>query len=130
MTKNRYKYNTMDHIVEAFKTMDVKSKDILIKIKIIGIDMIDYSDETDSDSETDNPPKPGGRLVIYFNTNIINLHSEFLTHFRAFLYSINIDSTDIEYDYNNIQIGSCIPFNVGEKFLDSVSRILHSIVYP
>lgn len=129
MTGNRYKYTTMDHIVDAFKTMDVKSKDINIRIRIIGIDMIDFADETDSDSEIDIPPLPGGRLVIYFSKNIIHLDPLFLQHLRVFLRTLSIDSTDIEYDYENIIMGNHIPFKVGERFIESVSRILYSIVY-
>lgn len=124
-----YKYTMMDHIVDAFKTMDIKSKDINIRIRIIGIDMVDFADETDSDSEIDIPPLPGGRLVIYFSKNIIHLDPAFLQHFKVFLRTLSIDSTDIEYDYENINIGNHIPFNVGERFIESVSRILYSIVY-
>lgn len=119
----------MNTIIDAFKAMDVKSKDINIKIRIIGIDMIDFADETDSDSEIDIPPLPGGRLVIYFSKNIIHLDPAFLHYLKIFLQSINIDSTDIEYDYENITMGNRIPFRVGEQFIESVSRILYSIVY-
>ena len=129
MTENRYKYTTMDHLVNAFKAMDVKPKYRDIRIRIIGIDMVDFADETDSDSDIDISPLPGGRLVIYFSKNIIHLDPAFLQHLREFLESINIDSTDIEYDYNNIIMGNYLPFNVGERFIESVSRILYSIVY-
>lgn len=129
MTENRYKYTTMNHIVDAFKRMDVKSKEITTRIRIINIDIIDFADETDSDSEIDIPPLPGGRLVIYFSKNIIHLDPAFLQHLKVFLRTLSIDSTDIEYDYDNINMGNSIPFNVGELFIESVSRILYSIVY-
>ena len=127
MTENRYKYTTMNHIVDAFKRMDVKSKEITTRIRIINIDIIDFADETDS--EIDIPPMPGGKLIIYFSKNIIHLDPLFLQHLRVFLITLSIDSTDIEYDYDNINMGNSIPFNVGERFIESVSRILYSIVY-